>query len=95
MDSTKDRESRKTFLSMFQWEGSHIEGKDREQLEQTIGVYNNNFARHRLEIGINNNCNMKRTPEDEVHYTHRTQPVPINLKEDVTVESGSFIVMAH
>ena len=53
LDPTKDQESRKKFLDMFQWEGSQIEGNDRKQLEQTIIEYNDIFARHRLDIGIN------------------------------------------
>ena len=36
LDPTRDQESRKKVLDMFQWEGSQIEGNDRKQLEQTI-----------------------------------------------------------
>ena len=36
LDSTKDAKLRKEFLSMFKWEGSFIEGKDREQSEQQL-----------------------------------------------------------
>ena len=64
LDPTKDPESRKKFLDMFQWEGSQSEGNDRRQLEQTIVEYNDIFARHRLDIGINNNFKVKLTPKD-------------------------------
>ena len=40
LDPTKDQESIKQFLEMFQWEGSQIKGNDRKQLEQTIVEYN-------------------------------------------------------
>ena len=36
LDRTKDEESTKEFLDMFQWEGSKIEGNDKKQQEQTI-----------------------------------------------------------
>ena len=36
LDQTKDQESRKKFLDMFKWEGSHIKRNDKKQLEQTI-----------------------------------------------------------
>ena len=62
LDPTKDQESRKKFLNMFQLEGSQIEGYDRKQLEQTIVEYNDIFARHRLDIGINNSFKVKLTP---------------------------------
>ena len=66
LDPTKDAESRKKFVDMFQWEGSEIEGDDRKHLEQTIIYYNDIFARHRLDIGINNSFKVKLTPIDEL-----------------------------
>ena len=86
LDPTKDPESRQKFLDMFQWEGSQIEGNDRKQLEQTIVEYNDIFARHRLDIGINNSFKVKLTPKDERPIYTQSLPVPINLKEDLTVE---------
>ena len=65
LDPTKDPESRKEFLDMFKWERSQIEGNDKKQLEQTIVEYNDIFARHRLDIGINNRFKVKLTPKDE------------------------------
>ena len=86
LDPTKDPESRQKFLDMFQWEGSQIEGNDRKQLEQTIIEFNDIFARHRLDIGINNSFKVKLTPKDERPIYTQSLPVPINLKEDLTVE---------
>ena len=86
LDPTKDQESRNEFLNMFKWEGSQIEGDDRKQLEQTIVEYNDIFARHRLDIGINNKFKVKLTPKDERPIYTQSLPVPINLKEDLTVE---------
>ena len=86
LDPTKDPESRKKFLDMFKWEGSQIEGNDKKQLEQTIVEYNDIFARHRLDIGINNSFKVKLTPKDERPIYTQSLPVPINLKEDLTVE---------
>ena len=63
-----------------------IEGNDRKQLEQTIVEYNDIFARHRLDIGINNTFKVKLTPKDELPIYTQSLPVPINLKEDLTVE---------
>ena len=71
---------------MFKWEGSQIEGNDKKQLEQTIVEYNDIFARHRLDIGINKSFKVKLTPKDERPIYTQSLPVPINLKEDLTVE---------
>ena len=86
LDPTRDQGSRTKFLEMFQWEGSQIEGNDRKQLEQTIVEYNDIFARHRLDIGINNKFKVKLTPKDKRPIYTQSLPVPINLKEDLTVE---------
>ena len=66
---------------MFQWEESHIQGDDRKHLEQTIVDYNDIFARHRLDIGINNNLKVKLTLKDERPLYTQNLPVPINLKK--------------
>ena len=71
---------------MFQRERSQIEENDRKQLKQTIVEHNDIFARHRLDIGINNSFKVKLTPKDERPIYRQSLPVPINLKEDLTVE---------
>ena len=83
---TKDQESRKKFLDMLQRERSQIEGDDRKQLEETIVEYNDFFARHRRDIGINNSFKVKLTPKDERPIYTQSLSVPINLKGDLTVE---------
>ena len=71
---------------MFQWEESHIQGDDRKHLKQTIVDYNDIFARHRLDIGINNNLKVKLTLKDERPLYTQNLLVPINLKKNLTVE---------
>ena len=44
------------------------------------------FARHGLDIGINNSFKVKLSPKDERPLYTQSLPVPINLKEDLTVE---------
>ena len=48
--------------------------------------YNDIFARQQLDIGINNSFKVKLTPKDERPIYTQSLPVPINLKEDLTVE---------
>ena len=79
LDPTKDKESRKIFLDMFQWKDPQTEGIDKEPLEQTILEYNDTFARHRLDIGTNNSFKAKLTPKDERPIYTKSLQVPINL----------------
>ena len=43
------------------------------------------FARHRNDFGINNTFKVKLTPKDERPIYTQSLPVPINLKEDLSV----------
>ena len=71
---------------MFKWTDSLITGKDRENLEDTIVEFNDIFARHRLDIGMNTQFKVNLTPQDDKPVYTQSLPVPINLKENLTVE---------
>ena len=86
LDPTENAESRHKFLSLFKWTDSLITGKDRESLESTLVEYNDIFARHRLDIGMNTQFKVSLTPKDDKPVYTQSLPVPINLKEDLTVE---------
>ena len=85
-DPTKNDESRNKFLAMFKWTDSLITGKDRDSLENTIVEFHDIFARHRLDIGMNTQLKVSLTPQDDKPVHTQSLPVPINLKEDLTVE---------
>ena len=86
LDSTDTAVSRIKFLSMFKWTDSLITGKDRQNLEPTIIEFNDIFARHRLDIGMNTQIKVSLTPQDDKPVYTQSLPVSINLKEDLTVE---------
>ena len=86
LDPTENEESRNKFLSMFKWTDSQIANKDRENLEDTIVEFNDIFARHRLDIGMNTQFKVSLTPQDDKPVYTQSLTVPINLKEDLTVE---------
>ena len=86
LDPTENAESRHKFLSLFKWTDSLITGKDRESLESTLVEFNDIFARHRLDIGMNTQFKVSLTPKDDKPVYTQSLTVPINLKEDLTVE---------
>ena len=71
---------------MFKWTDSLITGNDRKNHEDTIVEFNDIFARHRLDIGMNTQFKVSLTPQDDKPVYTQSLPVPINLKEDLTVE---------
>ena len=44
------------------------------------------FARHRFDIGVNEELTVKLTPKKESPAYSQSLPTPINLKEDILVE---------
>ena len=72
---SKNSETQEIFLNLLQWEDSFIQGKAKQQLEDVIVEYNNIFARHRLDVGTNNNFKVQLTPKtDNPVYT---QSLPV------------------
>ena len=86
LDPKRDEKSRTQFLSLFKWNDSLIIGEDRENLESILVEFNDIFARHRLDIGMNTQFKVSLTPKNDNPVYTQSLPVPINLKDDLTVE---------
>ena len=86
LDPKRDEKSRTQFLSLFKWNDSLIIGEDRENLESILVEFNDIFARHRLDIGMNTQFKISLTPKNDNPVYTQSLPVPINLKDDLTVE---------
>ena len=86
LDPKQSESSRTQFLSMFKWDNSLITGEDRENLESILVEFNDIFARHRLDIGMNTQFKVSLTPKNDNPVYTQSLPVPINLKDDLTVE---------
>ena len=74
------------FLKHFIWNNSQLTPEDQKDMEQILVEYNNIFARHMLDIGINHEFKIKLTPKTDKPVYSKSLPCPINLKEDLTVE---------
>ena len=53
VNPTNSPEERETFLKSFNWNDSQMNDEDKKDIEETLIEYNDIFARHRLDIGIN------------------------------------------
>ena len=65
---------------------SLITGEDRENLNSISVEFNDIYARHRHDIGMNNLLKVCLTPKNDKPVYMQSQPVPIKLKDDLTVE---------
>ena len=59
LNSNDDEVFRHKFLSNFDWKDSKL-----QQLESLLVEFNDIFARHRFDIGINETFTVKLTPKD-------------------------------
>ena len=71
---------------MVKWINSLITGESREHLVTTIVDFNDIFTRYRIDLGTNTQLKDSLTPKDDNPVYTQNLPVPINLKEDLTVE---------
>ena len=86
LDPTKDNESRAKFLENFDWKDSTLTPEEKEKIEELLVEFHDIFARHRFDIGMNEEFKVKLTTKDDSPAYSQSLPAPINLKEDILVE---------
>ena len=73
-------------MANFQWEQSILSPHEKQQVEALLVKYNDIFARHRLDTGINTEFKIKLTPKHDEPVYAQSLPTPTNLKDDLLVE---------
>ena len=86
LNPLEDEQSRHDFLKNFDWKTSILSAKDKARIEELLVEFHVIFARHRFDIGINEDFMVKLTPKDESPAYSQSLPTPFNLKEDILVE---------
>ena len=86
LNPQEDQELRYHFLSNFDWTDSTLDKQSRQVVEDLLIHFENVFAKHRFDIGINYDIKIKLPPVDENPASIQNLPTPINLIEDITVE---------
>ena len=86
LDPTKDEESRGKFLENFDWQDSTLELDEIALIEELFVEFHDFFARHRFDIGMNEEFKVKLTPKDDSPAYSQNLSAAINLKEDILVE---------
>ena len=81
-----NEESRKSFLSNFDWTDTTLEADERKQIEEILMEFHDIFARHRIDIGTNREFKVKLTPNDDRPAYSQSLPTLISLKDDITFE---------
>ena len=86
LNPTNSAEEREAFLKIFKWDDTQLSEDDKKDNEEILIEFNDIFARHRPDIGINHDFKIKLTPKTDEPVYSQSLPCPTNLKEDLTVE---------
>ena len=86
LNPQNDDESRRKFLGNFDWKDSMLQQHEIKTIESLLVEYHDIFARHRFDIGMNEEFTVKLTPKDDSPAYSQSLPAPVNLKEDILVE---------
>ena len=61
-----------------------------ENIENLLVEFHDIFARHRFEIGMNEEFNVKLTTKDDSPAYSQRLPTPVNLKDDILIQLALF-----
>ena len=86
LDQTEKEESRAIFLENFDWKDSTLTSDEKAKIEVLLMEFHDNCARHRFDIGMNEEFKVKLTPNDDSPAYSQSLPAPINLEELILVE---------
>ena len=88
LDPNNNAEDREAFLKNFKWDDSQLTENDQKDIQEILIEFNDIFARHRLDIGINHDFKIELTPKtDDPVYS---QSLPCNIIER-GLDSGTGI----
>ena len=86
LNPQNDKESRRKFLSNFDWKDSMLQQHEIKKIESLLVECHDIFARHRFDIRMNEEFTVKLTPKDDSPAYSQSLPTTVNLKVDILVE---------
>ena len=86
MNPEDDADSRVELLKRFDWTDTLLTETEKQAVEDVLVEYHDIFARHRMDIVMNTEFEVKLTQKVDKAVFSQSQPMPIHLKEDLIVE---------
>ena len=88
LNPQESTQSRTKFLKRFDWKDTLITETAKKAIEDILVNYHDIFTRHRMDIGMNMELEVKLTPKDDKTVYSQRLPMPIHLEEDLNVETA-------
>ena len=82
----RNKREREEFLKLFVWEQTQFNSEQRAQIEELLVKYHPIFARHRFDIGGNDEFKVKLTPTHNDPVYKKSPPTALHIKDDLKVE---------
>ena len=73
-------------LSQFSWFKSIVSDSERKQIEKLLKKYHRIFARHRLDVGRNDDFKVLLTPEHDKPIYSQSPSTPIHIRDKLLIE---------
>ena len=73
-------------LKRFEWTDTLLTQTEKHAVENILIEYQEIFAKHRMDVGMNTELKVRLTPKDDKAVYSQSLPRPIHLKEDIIVE---------
>ena len=70
----------------FDWKDSMLQQHEIRQIEALLVEFYDIFARHRFDIGMNEEFTIELTPKDDSPAYSQSLPTPVNIKEVILFE---------
>ena len=88
LNPKKSTEQKQKFLTNFAngFKESILSKEGQEKLKEILVKHHEVFARHRLDIGRNDEYRVTLTPEHSEPVYSQSRPTPINLREELLIE---------
>ena len=86
LNPQESRKSQNKFLKRLVWTDTFLTVMEKQAIEDFLVDYYDISARHRMDIGMNTDFNVKLTSKDDKAVYSQSLPMPIHLKEDLIVE---------
>ena len=86
LDPLQSQEEKLKFLSNFNWNKSVLNVEQKSKVEDLLVEFNDIFARHRFDVGGNDEFKIKLTPEKPKPVYTQSPPTPIHLREEILVD---------
>ena len=79
-------ESQNKFFKRFDWTDTLLTEMEKQAIEDILLEYQDIFASHRMDIGMNTGFKVKLTPKDDKAVYSQSLPMPIHVREDLIVK---------